>query len=190
MRYRFWSVLWDRSVQDVQNPLRLISALPGPVESGLPIELAQGLLGQPDEGERKGDYGLQTGRWTAKDPIRFHGGDTNLYGYVVNDPVNLIDPLGLAGGSVMLLPGPSPSPGPGSCGPTPPPCTNPTQECLVFCACEGAACACFKSDPCGNNSFLGFYIITANPPYSVRAFRCEDFKSTPFPPPINRPPGL
>ena len=32
----------------------------------------------------------------AKDPILFAGGDTNLYGYVLNDPVNFIDPDGLA----------------------------------------------------------------------------------------------
>ncbi|MFW6350633.1 MAG: RHS repeat-associated core domain-containing protein, partial [Thiohalospira sp.] len=42
------------------------------------------------------DYEPRTGRWTAKDPILFQGGDTNLYGSVVNDPVNLIDPNGLA----------------------------------------------------------------------------------------------
>jgi uncharacterized protein RhaS with RHS repeats len=36
------------------------------------------------------------GRWTAKDPIRFAGGDTNLYGYTANDPINRIDPDGLA----------------------------------------------------------------------------------------------
>jgi RHS repeat-associated protein len=41
------------------------------------------------------DYDAATGRWTAKDPIRFAGGDTNLYGYVLNDPVNWIDPEGL-----------------------------------------------------------------------------------------------
>jgi RHS repeat-associated protein len=40
------------------------------------------------------DYDPQVGRWTAKDPILFAGGDTNLYGYVLNDPVNLIDPSG------------------------------------------------------------------------------------------------
>jgi len=43
------------------------------------------------------DYDAETGRWTAKDPIGFEGGDTNLYGYVVNDPVNWVDPLGLYG---------------------------------------------------------------------------------------------
>jgi hypothetical protein len=35
------------------------------------------------------------GRWTAKDPIFFAGGDTDLYGYVLNDPINLVDPDGL-----------------------------------------------------------------------------------------------
>ena len=41
------------------------------------------------------DYDPETGRWTAKDPIGFAGGDSNLYGYVVADPINLIDPRGL-----------------------------------------------------------------------------------------------
>lgn len=31
----------------------------------------------------------------SKDPIDFDGGDTNLYGYVLNDPVNFIDMNGL-----------------------------------------------------------------------------------------------
>ncbi len=35
------------------------------------------------------------GRWTAKDPILFFGGDTDLYGYVLNDPINAVDPSGL-----------------------------------------------------------------------------------------------
>jgi RHS repeat-associated protein len=37
------------------------------------------------------DYDAQTGRWTAKDPILFAGGDTNLYGYVLSDPMNFVD---------------------------------------------------------------------------------------------------
>ncbi|MDY6904545.1 MAG: RHS repeat-associated core domain-containing protein [Thermodesulfobacteriota bacterium] len=41
------------------------------------------------------DYDPDTGRWTAKDPIGFAGGDSDLYGYVLNDPVNLVDPWGL-----------------------------------------------------------------------------------------------
>jgi RHS repeat-associated protein len=42
------------------------------------------------------DYDAAVGRWTSKDPVGFAGGDTNLYGYVVADPVNLADPAGLA----------------------------------------------------------------------------------------------
>ena len=41
------------------------------------------------------DYNPETGRWTAKDSILFDGGDVNLYGYVQNNPVNRVDPLGL-----------------------------------------------------------------------------------------------
>ncbi|RZB33972.1 MAG: hypothetical protein SRB2_03365 [Desulfobacteraceae bacterium Eth-SRB2] len=44
------------------------------------------------------DYDPDVGRWTAKDPIFFAGGDTDLYGYCLNNPINLIDPLGLKGG--------------------------------------------------------------------------------------------
>jgi RHS repeat-associated protein len=40
------------------------------------------------------DYDPQIGRWTTKDPIRF-GGGLNLYGYVMADPVNLVNPAGL-----------------------------------------------------------------------------------------------
>ena len=40
------------------------------------------------------DYDPETGRWTAKDPIKFAGGSANLYGYVLSDPVNLFDPNG------------------------------------------------------------------------------------------------
>ena len=41
------------------------------------------------------DYLPEIGKWTAKDPIDFAGGDSNLYGYVANDPVNFVDPSGL-----------------------------------------------------------------------------------------------
>ena len=40
------------------------------------------------------DYDPTIGRWTAQDPIDFGGGDTNWYGYVMNDPVNWVDPEG------------------------------------------------------------------------------------------------
>ena len=43
------------------------------------------------------DYDAYSGRWTAKDPILFGGGDANLYGYVTNDPLHLVDVDGLFG---------------------------------------------------------------------------------------------
>ena len=46
------------------------------------------------------DYSPELGRFTAKDPVDFAGGDTNLYSYVMSDPVNLVDPAGLWGEDV------------------------------------------------------------------------------------------
>jgi RHS repeat-associated protein len=41
------------------------------------------------------DYDAVAHRWTAKDPIRFEGGDSNLFAYVGNNPVEAVDPTGL-----------------------------------------------------------------------------------------------
>lgn len=50
------------------------------------------------------DYDAYPGRWTSKDPIGFGGGDTNLYGYVVGDPINWVDPWGEMGITAPLPP--------------------------------------------------------------------------------------
>jgi RHS repeat-associated protein len=42
------------------------------------------------------DYDASTGRWLSKDPILFAGGDTMLYGYGLEDPINNFDPNGLS----------------------------------------------------------------------------------------------
>ena len=42
------------------------------------------------------NYDADAGRWITKDPIGFAGGDSNLYGYVSNDPINQVDPRGTA----------------------------------------------------------------------------------------------
>jgi RHS repeat-associated protein len=62
-----------------------------------PFAFAGGIYDQHTKLIRFGarDYDPFTGRWTSKDPILFAGGDLNLYGYVISDPVNYIDPSGL-----------------------------------------------------------------------------------------------
>lgn len=64
-----------------------------------PFGFAGGIYDRHTEFERFGarDYDPGTGRWTVKDPILFHGDDTNLYGYSFNDPINFIDSVGLSG---------------------------------------------------------------------------------------------
>jgi RHS repeat-associated protein len=65
-----------------------------------PFGFAGGLY-DPDTGlVRFGarDYDAAAGRWTAKDPKGLAGGDTNLYAYVGNDPVNHLDPRGADSG--------------------------------------------------------------------------------------------
>ena len=48
------------------------------------------------------DYDPRIGRWTAKDPLGFAGGDTNFYAYVANDPVNRADPSGQILPAILL----------------------------------------------------------------------------------------
>ncbi|WP_163995126.1 RHS repeat-associated core domain-containing protein [Pyxidicoccus caerfyrddinensis] len=62
-----------------------------------PFGFAGGLYDRDTKLTRFGarDHDAETGRWTARDPIRFNGGDTNLYAYVRASPVTWIDPEGL-----------------------------------------------------------------------------------------------
>ncbi|MDQ7084626.1 MAG: RHS repeat-associated core domain-containing protein [Sulfurovum sp.] len=63
----------------------------------VPFGFAGGLYDSDTKLTRFGyrDYDAFTGKWTAKDPIGFDGGDSNLYGYVLGGPVNFVDPNGL-----------------------------------------------------------------------------------------------
>ncbi len=64
----------------------------------LPVGFAGGI---PDDATGLVRFGLRdyepgTGRWAAKDPIFFRGGQWNLYAYVRNSPINRKDRSGLA----------------------------------------------------------------------------------------------
>ena len=65
----------------------------------VPFGFAGGLYDSDTKLTRFGyrDYDAYTGKWTAKDPIGFDGGDSNLYGYVLGDPVGFVDSDGLMG---------------------------------------------------------------------------------------------
>ncbi len=45
------------------------------------------------------------GRWISQDPMGFDAGDSNLYRYVTNKPVQLSDPSGLQAGDAPQVPG-------------------------------------------------------------------------------------
>ncbi|GIX01674.1 MAG: hypothetical protein KatS3mg112_0611 [Thermogutta sp.] len=70
-------------------------------------------------------YDARVGRWLSEDPIGFNGGDGNLYRYVGNVPLSVVDPSGAAG-----LPG----------------IGGTLESCAAFCkrmanAAQAAACA-------------------------------------------------
>ncbi|MEO8132570.1 MAG: RHS repeat-associated core domain-containing protein [Betaproteobacteria bacterium] len=51
------------------------------------------------------DYDPVAGRWTARDPAVFDGRQANVYAYVNNDPINLIDPVGFGTAGATLCEG-------------------------------------------------------------------------------------
>jgi len=63
----------------------------------VPLGFAGGLYDRDIKLVRFGfrDYDPDIGRWTAKDPIFFSGRSSDLYGYCLNNPVNLTDLFGL-----------------------------------------------------------------------------------------------
>jgi RHS repeat-associated protein len=63
----------------------------------IPFGFAGGLYDEDTGLVRFGarDYDPEIGRWTTKDPILFAGGDANLYGYVMMEPINLKDSSGM-----------------------------------------------------------------------------------------------
>jgi len=71
----------------------------------LPFGFAGGLADEVTGLVRFGmrDYDPRVGRWMARDPVLYEGGQANLFVYANNDPVNYRDPTGLfcIGGSVF-----------------------------------------------------------------------------------------
>ena len=108
----------------------------------------------------------QKGRWLTQDPIRFRGGDLNLFRYVVNRPISASDPTGLwcwhtvfgcIGNTCNTRPDcprriPRPLPGPPAPPPYSPPITPPGIPSLPYCVPRGtpvpiATCLTFCPHP-------------------------------------------
>lgn len=102
-----------------------------PYNAFQPFGFAGGIYDQHTKLTRFGarDYDAETGRWTAKDPIGFEGGDSNFYGYVAANPIMFIDPEGLEVGAAYNAvyradqPASAPPPAP----PAPPSGVSPTN---------------------------------------------------------------
>jgi RHS repeat-associated protein len=69
----------------------------GSGELELPVGYAGGITDAVTGLVRFGlrDYEPESGRWTARDPVLYEGGQDNLYAYVNGNPVSSRDPLGL-----------------------------------------------------------------------------------------------
>src|SRR5581483_2881134 len=87
----------------------------------IPIGFAGGLADPVTGLVRFGvrDYDPQTGRFTARDPVLFAGGQLNLYAYLNGDPVGQRDPSGMGDGPMYGPGGPPPQQPPGYCGADP-----------------------------------------------------------------------
>ena len=74
-----------------------VRTLAGGTDDWMLFGLAGGIFDPDTKLTRFGarEYDAQFGRWLPKDPIRFDGGDTNLYRYASLDPVNEKDISGL-----------------------------------------------------------------------------------------------
>jgi len=93
----------------------------------VPFGFAGGLYDADTKLTRFGfrDYDADVGRWTAKDPIGFAGGNTDLMGYCFSNPTNAYDVLGLTDAPTTTPTVPT-APGPTTAPPASP--TNSTDE--------------------------------------------------------------
>jgi len=79
----------------------LMDTSPGALPFGFAGGLYDAATGLVRLGAR--DYDPATGRFLARDPLGFQGGQLNLYQYAFGDPVNRIDPTGLVSGRCLAL---------------------------------------------------------------------------------------
>ncbi|MEZ4253786.1 MAG: RHS repeat-associated core domain-containing protein [Polyangiales bacterium] len=78
------------------SPFGVLEREEGSLAARFPFRFAGGLWDGDTGLVRFGarDYDPRVGRWTAKDPILWGGGQANLYEYVSSSPVRFFDPAG------------------------------------------------------------------------------------------------
>jgi RHS repeat-associated protein len=100
------------------------------------------------------EYDVAMERWPAQDQIRFEDGNTNLFGYVFNDPINAMDPYGLT-----------------------------KIRCAVYCICFASVCMCWEITICTSGEWSSrlvgrhpkFLIWPNHPSRFAFAMECGDF---------------
>src|SRR6185312_6939033 len=85
-----------RSCKFTTNPVLYVNplALEHPLQIHFTLRAVNGTPKQVCYYYRGRYYDASTGRFLSKDPILFNGGDANLYRYVLNNPLSLVDPMG------------------------------------------------------------------------------------------------
>jgi RHS repeat-associated protein len=108
------------------------------------------------------DYDSTIGRWTSKDPLTWGGGQSNLFGYVSNNPVNAVDSSGLM--------------------------TNAEVDCAMSVALAAGACAGFlvacpgsAAITAGAGCYVGLFVCAASAAQAAELCRRANDEPDPAP---------
>jgi RHS repeat-associated protein len=132
---------------------------PGEVPTATPFGFAGASSALVRFGAR--DYDPASGRWVSKDPIRFEGGQENIYVYVANNPIGSFDASGRGDLSCVL--------------------------CVAACTAASAYCV-VEAAPIAVLGGTGLCAGSALECFAACQSACEPIHRTPYPSPAPAPP--